>query len=87
VALSASDVWAVGITDQTDGGLLALTEHFNGTAWSITPAANPGQIGVAPDNSLLGAASPGHGVVWAVGAQEVSGECCLRTLAMTNPSG
>ena len=87
VALSASDVWAVGITGQTDGGLLALTEHFNGTAWSVGPAADPGQLGAAPDNSLDGVASPGNGAVWAVGAQEVPGQCCLRTLAITTPSG
>ncbi len=87
VALSASNVWAVGITDQTDGGLLALTEHFNGTAWSIVPAAEPGQLGAVPDNSLNGVASLGSGAVWAVGAQEVPGQCCLRTLAMTTSSG
>lgn len=87
VALSASDVWAVGITGQTDGALLALTEHFNGTAWSAVPAADPGQLGAAPDNSLDAVASPGNGDLWAVGAQEVPGQCCLRALAMTTPSG
>jgi hypothetical protein len=26
--------WAVGLTAQTDGGALALIEHFNGITWS-----------------------------------------------------
>jgi alpha-tubulin suppressor-like RCC1 family protein len=87
VALSATDVWAVGITDQTDGGLLALTEHYNGTSWSISPALDPGQLASAPDNSLQGVASPAPGALWAVGAQEMQGQCCLRPLALTTSSG
>jgi hypothetical protein len=47
-ALSPDDVWAVGITGQTDGGSLALIEHFNGTGWSISPALDPGQLAEAP---------------------------------------
>jgi alpha-tubulin suppressor-like RCC1 family protein len=85
--LSANDVWAVGITDQTDGALLALTEHFNGTAWSISPALDPGQLASLPDNALDGVASPGGGVVWAVGTQEIPGQCCLRTLALHTSAG
>ncbi len=85
--LSASDVWAVGITNQTDGALLALTEHFNGTAWSVSPSLDPGQLASLPDNSLDAVASPGGGVVWAVGAQEIPGQCCLRTLAESTLAG
>jgi alpha-tubulin suppressor-like RCC1 family protein len=87
VALSASDVWAVGITDQTDGSLLALTEHYNGTSWSISSAPDPGQLAAAPDNSLQGVASPAPGTLWAVGAQEMQGQCCLRPLALTSEAG
>jgi hypothetical protein len=87
VALSASSVWAVGITGQLDGALLALTEHFNGTSWAIMPASAPGQLGGAPDNTLQGVAAAGTAAVWAVGAQEIPGQCCLRTLALTTPGG
>jgi alpha-tubulin suppressor-like RCC1 family protein len=87
VALSASDVWAVGDTDQDDGALLALTEHFNGTGWSISPAAEPGQLAGLPDNTLAAVASPGPGMLEAVGAQESPGRCCLETLAMQTSSG
>lgn len=86
-ALSATDIWAVGITDQTDGALLALTEHFNGTTWSISPALDPGQLAGLPDSSLSGVASPAPGIVWTVGAQEIPGQCCLRTLAETTSAG
>lgn len=87
VALSPTDVWAVGDTDQDDGGLLALTEHYNGSSWSISPALDPGQLAGLPDDTLAGLASPGANTLWAVGAQEVPGQCCLRTLAMQTSSG
>jgi alpha-tubulin suppressor-like RCC1 family protein len=86
-ALSATDIWSVGITGQTDGAQLALTEHFNGTTWSIKPALDPGQLSSLPDNSLSGVASPAPGIVWAVGAQEITGQCCIRTLAEMTAKG
>ncbi len=86
-ALSATDVWAVGVTGQTDGGQLALTEHFNGTSWAIMPALDPGQLGNIPDNTLSSVASPAAGIVWAVGAQEIPGQCCTRTLAEMTAKG
>ena len=86
-ALSPTDVWAVGSTGQTDGALLALTEHFNGTNWSIMPALDPGQLSNVPDNTLSGIASPAPGFVWAVGAQEIPGQCCTRTLAEMTTHG
>jgi hypothetical protein len=86
-ALSATDVWGVGTTLQTDGGLLTLTEHFNGSTWSAAPSLDPGQLAATPDNGLDAAASPGGGVVWAVGTQEIPGSCCIRTLALQTTSG
>ena len=80
--LSPTDVWAVGITDQTDGALLSLTEHFNGTKWSISPSPDPGQLASLPDSALSAAAGVRPGVVWAVGTQEIPAQCCLRTLAL-----
>ena len=86
-ALSATDVWAVGISGQTDGGQLALTEHFNGSTWSIMPALDPGQLADIPDNVLSSVASPAPGIVFAVGAQEITGQCCVRTLAEMTSAG
>jgi alpha-tubulin suppressor-like RCC1 family protein len=92
--LSPTDVWAVGRTGESDGGALALTEHFNGTTWSIKPGLDPGQLEALPQNGLDAIASLGTsvstsatGVVWAVGFQEIPGECCLRTLALATSSG
>lgn len=81
---SLTGVQAISLGGRHD---LALTEHFNGTTWSIIPRLDPGQLASLPDNSLDAVASPGGGVVWAVGAQEIPGQCCLRTLALNATAG
>jgi alpha-tubulin suppressor-like RCC1 family protein len=86
-ALSAGDVWAVGHTQESDGAILTLGEHFNGTAWSIAPTPDPGELGPLVDNSLLATASPGNGIVWALGGQETLGECCQQTLGLQTTHG
>jgi alpha-tubulin suppressor-like RCC1 family protein len=86
-ALSAGDVWAVGHTQESDGAILTLGEHFNGTAWSIAPTPDPGQLGPLVDNGLLAAASPGNGTLWALGGQETLGECCQQTLGLQTAHG
>jgi len=86
-AFSSNDIWAIGTTEQTDGALLALTEHFNGTRWAISPALDPGQTGPVPDGNLSAIASPAPKTLWAVGTQEIAGQCCLRTLALTTSRG
>jgi hypothetical protein len=86
-ALSGSDVWAVGATDESDGSILTFAERFNGTAWAIEPTPDPGQQGTLVSNSLLGAVSPAPGVVWAVGGKQTLGECCQQTLAMQTSQG
>jgi hypothetical protein len=85
--LSATDVWAVGQTQGLDGNILTLTEQFNGSSWSIvTSPSPPGANGFHVD-SLSGVASPGSGSVVAVGAREIAGQCCLRTLAIGTTNG
>jgi hypothetical protein len=86
-AFSPDDIWAAGTTGQTDGALLALTEHFNGTKWAISPALDPGQVGPTPDNNLSALASPAPKTLWAVGTQEIAGQCCVRTLTLTTTQG
>jgi len=84
-AVSASDIWAVGQTQQLNGAIQTLTEQFNGTAWAVVASPSPGSS--PTDDSLDGVASAGSGQVFAAGAREVAGQCCLRTLALRNPSG
>jgi hypothetical protein len=86
--VSATDVWAVGQKFSFDGGgITLLFEHFNGTAWEIVPTPDPAQQGTLISDSLLAAASPGAGVVWAVGGKETLGECCQQTLGMQTTGG
>jgi hypothetical protein len=87
-ALGPVDIWAVGQTQQLNGAIVPLTEQFNGTSWSLVPSPAPGgSPSRIPDDSLSGAASPGGGLVFAVGARDVTGQCCLRTLGLRTAAG
>src|SRR6202011_4093773 len=81
LALSANDVWAVGQTQQNNGSILTLTQRFDGTKWTVVPSPSPGRVGELVNSSLDAVASAGGGVLFAVGAQEIPKQCCLRTLA------
>jgi len=62
-AVSANDIWAVG--DFTDSsGTHTLTEHWDGTSWSIIPSPN----GTGAASALGGVAATSSGTVVAVGA-------------------
>ena len=87
MALSSKDVWAVGQTQRNNGAILTLTQQFNGTSWQTVPSPTPGRLGGLPDGSLQGVASAGGGVLFTAGAQEVPGQCCLRTLALETTRG
>jgi hypothetical protein len=67
-AISATDVWAVGESYQyqPSDDYKGLTEHWNGTAWSIIPDASP--VGV----TLTGVAAVATSDVWVVGYAEVT---------------
>jgi hypothetical protein len=56
-AIAPNDIWAVG--NYVDNGEKTLTEHWNGTAWSILPAP--------PSFSMNDAAAVASDDVWAVG--------------------
>jgi hypothetical protein len=93
-ALSASDIWAVGQTQSSaKGPVRTLTEHFNGTSWTVQASPDPGHAG---NDELFAVASPGGQQLDAVGGAAVSGDpCltdvsgtfCLRTLALHTTSG
>ncbi len=86
-ALSPTDIWAVGQSGQNNGSILSLTEQFNGKTWTVVPSPDPGSIGNLKNNSLAGVSSPSAGIVFTGGAQEIAGQCCLRTLAMETTQG
>jgi hypothetical protein len=44
VALSATNVWAVGGTTN-DPFFQTMTEHWNGTQWKVVPSPSPGSGG------------------------------------------
>jgi hypothetical protein len=63
-AISANDIWAVGtFTDPTTDIGRTLTEHFNGTSWSIIASPNP----TTGQNSLNGVTALSTGTIVAVG--------------------
>jgi hypothetical protein len=64
-ALSSSDVWAVG-TGAPPGDPVAgtLTEHFDGSAWTLVPSPDPG----SEINTLAAVAAAAPDDVWAVGS-------------------
>jgi len=62
-AISATDAWAVGDFLNASGVFQTLTEHWDGTSWSIvTSPAGPGL-----QNELLGVTAVSSSDVWAVG--------------------
>ncbi len=62
-AVSESDVWAVGYDSNTGGVAQTLTEHWDGSRWSVVTSPNPGSGG----NTLFGVAAVSASSVWAVG--------------------
>jgi hypothetical protein len=62
-AISTNDVWSVGNTTVSNGFFQTLTEHWNGTQWSIIPSPNPNM-----NSSVLNAVrAVSTSDVWAVG--------------------
>jgi hypothetical protein len=88
-ALSSSDVWAVGQTQELDGTILTLTERFDGSAWGIVPSPSPGHIGSIRINGLRGVAWGGgtSRTLFAMGFQEFEGQCCTRSLGIETNQG
>jgi hypothetical protein len=63
-AVSDSDVWAVGVSYNTERTLsTSLIEHWNGTQWTVIPSPNPSST----LNVLNAVAAVSANDVWAVG--------------------
>ena len=80
--VSPTDLWAVGQEQKDNGSILTLTEQYDGSTWRIVSSPDPGMLGKLVNNSLSAVAGAGGGNLFAVGADEVNGQCCLRTLAI-----
>ena len=63
VALSSTDVWAVGGSFSGTGAALSLVEHWDGTQWSVISSPNPG----AGYNDLSSVSAVSANDIWAVG--------------------
>jgi len=61
--ISANDVWAVGAFNDSGGPQQTLTEHWNGSTWSVVPSPNQGTTG----SELHAVAAISSNDVWAVG--------------------
>jgi hypothetical protein len=77
-AISASDIWAVGDIGAPFGHIATITEHWDGTSWSIISSPNPGNSA----NRLYGVTALGDGTVAAVGHQ--SGTTTDQPLILQN---
>lgn len=86
-ALSGTDIWGVGQTQELDGSILTLTEQFDGAKWDVVPSPNPGTFGNLTVNSLLAVGALGGNQLFALGTQEETGHCCQLTLAMATTQG
>ena len=74
--LAADDVWAVGSGSTTAGGTpQTLIEHWDGSAWTVSPSPSPGADG----NFLFDIAAVTASDIWAVGDQEQA-DGTFRTL-------
>ena len=58
-----NDVWAVGASTTAAGAYQTLTEHWNGSAWTVVPSPNVAGAG----NLLYRVSAAATGDVWAVG--------------------
>src|SRR5206468_2921576 len=58
-----NDVWTVGLYSPDMATYATLTEHWNGTQWSLVPSPNVGSL----ENYLYSVAAVAANDVWAVG--------------------
>ncbi|HEY8325229.1 MAG TPA: hypothetical protein VIG77_12105 [Ktedonobacterales bacterium] len=72
--ISANDAWAVGSYYGVDALQRTLTEHWDGSTWSVVSSPNPSTVA----NQLVAVSAPSSSDAWAVGQ---------ATTAPTSPSG
>ncbi len=84
-AAVAGSIWQVVPSENPHPHLVTDSSLASVSMASASPA--PGSAGRTPDDSLDGAASLTGGLVFAVGARDVPGQCCLRTLGLMTSAG
>ena len=78
--LSSADCWAVGYTGAWAGSARqTLTQHWNGTAWSIVSSPNADGV---PISALADVTCVSTSACWAVGHAAAAGDGVHQTLAM-----
>ena len=80
-AVSASDVWAVGYSNDFNNNNLVirtLVEHWDGSTWSKVSSPNPG----TPGNYLKAVAAVSANDIWAVGNYDDHNNNLTRTLVV-----
>lgn len=73
VAITADDIWGVGVTTTFQGNLIPLAMHYNGTAWKVIPTPLDGAV-------LYSVAASSSKDVWAVGYQDDPGPALFQPL-------
>ncbi|HEV3039130.1 MAG TPA: hypothetical protein VHA33_15225 [Candidatus Angelobacter sp.] len=68
-AITDTDVWAVGSQEDANGVWHALTEHWNGSAWSVVNAVDAGANG----NQFYAVKALATNNIYAVGQQSGAG--------------
>jgi hypothetical protein len=79
-AISATNAWAVGLTDNSSGQWAPLVMHWNGSTWTIVSSPNPDG-----DAVLQAVSSASANDIWAVGVTSSSPTGCVshcETFAM-----
>jgi hypothetical protein len=66
-AISSTDVWAVGSSGPAGQAATTLTEHWNGTAWSIVKSPDASNAATLGGDQLTAVAAVSTDDVWAVG--------------------
>ena len=61
-AVSPNDAWAVGEAENTANQIRTVTEHWNGSTWTLVPSPSVGKLSV-----LSGVAITSNHQAWAVG--------------------
>ena len=75
-ARSSDDVWGVGYIQTSNVQFLPVTEHWNGTRWSVVTPPDPGKV------AQLFSVAMANGNVWTVGAYS---KTLMKSGYMENP--
>jgi hypothetical protein len=76
VAFAKDNVWAVGYQPATNGAVLTLVEHWNGTSWSVVPSPQLSSTG----SVLTSVAAVSPSDIWAVGDSVDAPTTSVQTL-------